>query len=197
MLSIRQHFRVTQGLTCMASTPGARTQAGSARGRQQHGARHGGDGGGGMTRSGQSDRACDGMRWHASAAGCRVETAPINGFARKVALAGELSCLIGWPAQAEQPGGATTTSARGYRPVLPMEAAIPAMARRRYQPRLSTGVTSRRGEPTNSWRGRPIFCSGSEIISFHWAIQPTVRAMAKMQVNIEVGMPSARCTIPE
>ncbi|SAL88426.1 hypothetical protein AWB68_08772 [Caballeronia choica] len=49
----------------------------------------------------------------------------------------------------------------------------------------------------NNWRGRPIFCSGSAIISFHCAIQPTVRAIAKMHVNIDVGMPSARCTMPE
>jgi signal transduction histidine kinase len=63
--------------------------------------------------------------------------------------------------------------------------------------RWSIGLTSRRVAPTNSWRGRPIFWSGSEIISFHCAIQPTVRASAKMQVNIDVGMPSAFCTMPE
>jgi hypothetical protein len=63
--------------------------------------------------------------------------------------------------------------------------------------RLSSGGTSRTGEPTNSWRGRPIFCSGSAIISFHWAIQPMVRAIAKIPVNSETGMPSADCTIPE
>ena len=67
----------------------------------------------------------------------------------------------------------------------------------RYGQRWSIGLTSRRVAPTNSWRGRPIFCSGSEIISFHCAIQPTVRASAKMQVNIDVGMPSAFCTMPE
>jgi len=48
-----------------------------------------------------------------------------------------------------------------------------------------------------SWRGRPILYSGSEIISCHCAIQPTVRASEKMQVNIATGMPSARCTMPE
>ena len=34
-----------------------------------------------------------------------------------------------------------------------------------------------------SWRGRPILYSGSPIISFSWAIQPTVRASAKIAVN--------------
>jgi hypothetical protein len=63
--------------------------------------------------------------------------------------------------------------------------------------RLSIGCTSRCGEPMNSWRGRPIFCSGSAIISFHWAIQPTVRAIAKIPVNSDTGMPSADCTMPE
>jgi len=63
--------------------------------------------------------------------------------------------------------------------------------------RLSIAGTSRTGEPTNSWRGRPIFCSGSAIISFHCAIQPIVRAIAKMPVNSETGMPRADCTMPE
>ena len=57
--------------------------------------------------------------------------------------------------------------------------------------------TVRRVAPTKSCRGRPIFWSGSEIISFHCAIQPTVRASAKMPVNSDTGMPSARCTMPE
>jgi hypothetical protein len=65
------------------------------------------------------------------------------------------------------------------------------------QARLSIGSTSRVVEPTNNWRGRPIFCSGSEIISFHWAIQPMVRAMAKIPVNSDTGIPSADCTMPE
>ena len=34
-------------------------------------------------------------------------------------------------------------------------------------------------------------CSGSSIISFHCAIQPTVRANEKITVNIEVGKPMA------
>jgi hypothetical protein len=59
------------------------------------------------------------------------------------------------------------------------------------------GLTSRRGEPVNSWRGRPILYSGSLIISLSWAIQPTVRASAKMAVNRLTGMPMARCTMPE
>jgi hypothetical protein len=63
--------------------------------------------------------------------------------------------------------------------------------------RLLIGGTSRRGEPVNSWRGRPILYSGSLIISFNWAIQPTVRARAKMPVNRFTGMPMARCTMPE
>jgi len=63
--------------------------------------------------------------------------------------------------------------------------------------RLAIGSTSRRVAPVKSWRGRPIFWSGSAIISFHCAIQPTTRASAKIAVNIEVGMPSARCTMPE
>jgi hypothetical protein len=54
-----------------------------------------------------------------------------------------------------------------------------------------------RTEPVNSWRGRPILYSGSPIISLSWAIQPTVRASAKMPVNSGTGMPMARCTMPE
>jgi hypothetical protein len=38
---------------------------------------------------------------------------------------------------------------------------------------------------------------GSPIISLSWAIQPTVRASAKIAVNSETGMPIARCTMPE
>ena len=38
---------------------------------------------------------------------------------------------------------------------------------------------------------------GSAIISFHCAIQPTVRASAKIAVNSGTGMPSAFCTMPE
>lgn len=63
--------------------------------------------------------------------------------------------------------------------------------------RLFSGGTSRRTEPVNSWRGRPILYSGSPIISFSWAIQPTVRARLKMPVNRFTGMPMARCTMPE
>ena len=63
--------------------------------------------------------------------------------------------------------------------------------------RCSSTGTSRRAAPTYNWRGRPILYSGSVIISSHWVIQPTVRASAKMQVNIDVGMPSAFCTMPE
>ena len=37
----------------------------------------------------------------------------------------------------------------------------------------------------------PIFWCGSSIISFHCAIQPTVRAKAKITVNRWDGMPSA------
>ena len=51
--------------------------------------------------------------------------------------------------------------------------------------------------PLKSWRGRPILYSGSLIISFNCAIQPTVRASAKMAVNRLTGIPSARCTMPE
>jgi hypothetical protein len=51
--------------------------------------------------------------------------------------------------------------------------------------------------PTNSWRGRPILYSGSPIISLSCAIQPTVRASAKIAVNRLTGMPSALCTMPE
>ncbi len=63
--------------------------------------------------------------------------------------------------------------------------------------RWAMGSTSRRSAPENSWRGRPILYSGSPIISLSCAIQPTVRARAKIAVNSEVGMPMARCTIPE
>jgi hypothetical protein len=38
---------------------------------------------------------------------------------------------------------------------------------------------------------------GSSIISFHWAIQPTVRASANSTVNMVVGKPSARNVMPE
>jgi hypothetical protein len=37
----------------------------------------------------------------------------------------------------------------------------------------------------------------SAIISFHWLIQPTVREMAKIGVNIEVGKPIASRMMPE
>ena len=70
-------------------------------------------------------------------------------------------------------------------------------ARHSTDQRLLIGSTSRRSAPVNSWRGRPILYSGSPIISFSWAIQPTVRASAKMAVNSETGMPMARCTMPE
>ena len=63
--------------------------------------------------------------------------------------------------------------------------------------RCAIGSTSRCGEPTNNWRGRPILYSGSPIISLSCAIHPTVRASAKMAVNRVTGMPSARCTMPE
>ncbi len=62
---------------------------------------------------------------------------------------------------------------------------------------MSAYLTSRRGEPVKSWRGRPILYSGSASISLSWAIQPTVRARAKMPVNRLTGMPMARCTMPE
>jgi hypothetical protein len=38
---------------------------------------------------------------------------------------------------------------------------------------------------------------GSAIISFHCEIQPTVRASAKIGVNIEVGKPIASRMMPE
>jgi hypothetical protein len=52
--------------------------------------------------------------------------------------------------------------------------------------------TERDTAPWYNWRGRPILYSGSEIISFHCAIQPTVRAKAKIAVNNAVGTPMAR-----
>ena len=63
--------------------------------------------------------------------------------------------------------------------------------------RWAKGFTSRDTDPVNSWRGRPILYSGSPIISFSCAIQPTVRANAKMAVNSGTGIPMARCTMPE
>ena len=63
--------------------------------------------------------------------------------------------------------------------------------------RLAKGGTSRLAAPVNNWRGRPILYSGSLIISLSWAIQPTVRASAKIPVNKLTGMPIARCTMPE
>ncbi len=65
------------------------------------------------------------------------------------------------------------------------------------QGRMNAYLTSRRTAPVNSWRGRPILYSGSASISLSWAIQPTVRASAKMPVNRLTGMPMARCTMPE
>src|SRR3982751_3033110 len=62
--------------------------------------------------------------------------------------------------------------------------------------RSPIGLTERGAAPENSWRGRPILYSGSAIISLSWAIQPTVRASAKMAVNRLTGMPIARCTLP-
>ncbi len=56
---------------------------------------------------------------------------------------------------------------------------------------FETGMKSRLVAPVNSWRGRPIFCSVSPISSFHCAIQPVVRASAKIAVNMLTGMPSA------
>jgi hypothetical protein len=88
----------------------------------------------------------------------------------------------------------------------PREAAAPLelVARLRYPvgsplpppQRCATGTTLRALAPTNSWRGRPILYSGSPIISLSCAIQPTVRASAKMAVNRLTGMPNARCTMP-
>jgi hypothetical protein len=40
-------------------------------------------------------------------------------------------------------------------------------------------------------------CCGSSIISFHCAIQPTVRASANSAVNIVVGKPIAFSVMPE
>ena len=65
------------------------------------------------------------------------------------------------------------------------------------QARLAIGVTLRAVAPLNSWRGRPILYSGSPIISFSWAIQPTVRASANTAVKSGTGIPIARCTMPE
>jgi hypothetical protein len=45
--------------------------------------------------------------------------------------------------------------------------------------------------------GRLIFWFGSSIISFHWEIQPTVRATANSTVNISGGKPRARSVMPE
>ena len=59
------------------------------------------------------------------------------------------------------------------------------------------GVTSRLTWPVYSCRGRPILYSGSAIISFSWAIQPTVRASANIAVNSDTGMPIAFWTMPE
>src|SRR5207302_10835614 len=75
-----------------------------------------------------------------------------------------------------------------------------ALPRRSVAPvaqRCAMGATSRRFAPVYSCRGRPIFCSGSEIISFHCAIQPTVRANANSAVNMSVGKPIALRITPE
>ncbi len=63
--------------------------------------------------------------------------------------------------------------------------------------RCAIGSTDRRVAPVKSCRGRPILYSGSAIISFSCAIQPTVRASAKIAVNSGTGMPIAFCTMPE
>jgi len=46
-------------------------------------------------------------------------------------------------------------------------------------------------------RGRPIFWSGSSIISFHCAIQPTVRRDREQHVNIASRKPIALSVMPE
>ena len=79
----------------------------------------------------------------------------------------------------------------------PAGAGPPGGGRRRRDQRCAIGFTSRLTAPTYSWRGRPILYSGSPIISLSCAIQPTVRASAKMAVNRLTGMPSALCTMPE
>ena len=44
--------------------------------------------------------------------------------------------------------------------------------------------------------GRAIRPAGSSCCSFHWAIQPGIRPMAKITVNMFVGMPIARMMMP-
>ena len=75
-----------------------------------------------------------------------------------------------------------------------MPMAIPRIPLR---PRCASGSTVRRVAPVYSWRGRPILYSGSDTISFSCAIQPTVRASAKIAVKSCTGMPIAFCTMPE
>ena len=47
----------------------------------------------------------------------------------------------------------------------------------------------RSGLPTQSWRGREILCSESEMPSSHWASHPGIRPMAKSTGNISTRMP--------
>src|SRR6185312_9339002 len=63
--------------------------------------------------------------------------------------------------------------------------------------RSESGLTVLGLEPVKSCRGRPILYSGSDTISFSCAIQPTVRASAKIAVKSCTGIPIAFCTIPE
>src|SRR5262249_53196990 len=63
--------------------------------------------------------------------------------------------------------------------------------------RRDIGGYSRCAWPLYNCLGRPIFWLGSSIISFHWAIQPTVRATAKSTVNIVVGNLIALRVMPE
>src|SRR6476659_10469839 len=62
--------------------------------------------------------------------------------------------------------------------------------------RSAIGLTLRRLAPVKSCRGRPILYSGSDTISFNCAIQPAVRARAKIAVNSCTGMLIGFCTMP-
>ena len=50
--------------------------------------------------------------------------------------------------------------------------------------------------PTYTCRGRRILLAGSSCNSFHWAIHPGSRPMAKQTVNMLVGIPIARRITP-
>ena len=137
--------------------------------------------------------------WYASTAAWRASPAAVPEPASLgLMLAGLTLVGLAPPPQAALIRAAMSTTKKAARSSgLFHSPAASRVTRDARDQRSPIGLTVRGAAPANSWRGRPILYSGSEIISFNWAIQPTVRASAKLAVNRLVGMPMARCTMPE